>query len=952
MNGARGRSNNFTVDGSDNNDEDVGMRRQGFVSLVPQSAESVREFQVITAGFTADFGRNSGGMVNAVSRSGEQDFHGEAYGLFTPRKLSAHSFVETPFAKSGFDHHQYGAVVGGPIVKQKLFHFLSAERQTVQGDAVRHFVVPALEERGLRIRNGFVPINQLGSFFDQRDIRYSDLAGTGVLSLYPLPNNPAGPFGTNNYSQVRSVDNSGSILSAKTDWYLSKAHSFAARYNFTNDSALIPFTGDAINSSVGNETRTQNLSLFLNSVLPSFGNALRISYGRTRLEFPSDKGSPLVFGSAPSSRVQVAPIDTAYGRFGPFGSTGPIGQLLIAPYSAIGIDVFNFPQGRVDNTFQVGDFVTHLGTHHTRKFGFDIRRTQLNSFSERNSRPLVVFAPGTVSSTCVANPTCPFNTSDGLLRGTDLAALGAPSGFLQTLSTQPAPDTSIALRFTQYDLFVQDDWKARANLTFNVGLRYELQTVPAEAHGRIEKTFDLSADQFGHLRAAGTLDDQRVIDVGNRAFDRALTGLQAFLGGRKRIYEPDHTNFAPRFGFAWDPFGSGTTAVRGGYTLAYDAILGAVTSQSRNVFPAFVPVNLDLNFRFRPDGLEGAVLNNPALFTFGPTRTPLIRPGTLNTYNITGDGFATGLGTLFNQSPPTPGASLGSNGLAFTLPEKEMRRSYAQQYVLSLERQFGQRSMVSISYVGTRGLRLPRFVTPNAGFISSPILLSSPNSPLQVADLPPRLSRLDDARPMSGLGAITVFQNSAHSMFHSMQMAADQRWSKGVQTRWSWTWSHAIDDLSDPFDGRSFFALPQDSTRLDLERASANFDVRHRVTGFIVWDVQNWKVSAVGEFQTGQPYTINTSVDRNYDGNLTDRPPGIGRNSERAAGIATVDLAVSRRIAIADHTSVVFRAETFNIANRTHRGIPVRILESPGFGKSFDTQVDPRSIRFSFKFSF
>lgn len=828
----------------------------------------------------------------------------------------------------------------------------------MQGNALRHFVVPAGDERGLRIRNGFVPMRQLGDFFAQRNIDYSDLAGIGTLSLYPLPNNPAGPFGRNNYSQARRVENSGSIFSVKIDWYLTSANSVAARYNLTDDSALIPFTGDAINSSVGNETRTQNLSIFVNSVERSFGNALRLSYGRTRLEFPPEKGSPLLFGSAASGRAQlpfVAPIDTPYGRFGPFGSTGPIGQLVIAPYSSVGVDVFNFPQGRIDNTFQISDFVTLLGASHTLKFGFDIRRTQLNSFSDRNTRPLIVFSPGNVGSVCLANPTCPFGTSDGLLRGADLAALGAPSGFLQTISTQPAPDTSIALRFTQYDLFLHDNWKMRPNLTLNAGLRYELQTVPTEAHGRIEQTFGPSADQFGRLRSSGTPENQRIIDAGNRAFDRALAGLQSFLGGRTRIYEPDRSNFAPRIGFAWDPFGEGSAAIRGGYTLAYDAILGAVTSQSRNVFPTFVPVNLDLNFR-PPDGsgraLDGVLVNNPAFFKFLPAQTPLIRPGTLNTYNLTGDAFATGLGTLFNQTLPFPGGNLSSNGLAFTLPEKRMKRSYAQQFVLSGERQFGRRSMVSISYVGTRGLRLPRFVTPNAGLIATPILLSSPDNPLVIADLPPRLKRTDDARPMSGLGAITVFQNSASSMFHSLQVSADQRWNKSLELRLSWTWSHAIDDVSDPFDGRGFFALPQDNTRLNLEKASANFDVRHRMTGFFVWDIRSWKLAAVGEFQTGQPYTINTAFDRNSDGNLTDRALDTGRNSARADGISTVDVALSRRMAITDRAAVEFRAETFNVANRTHRGIPVRIIESPGFGRSFDTQVEPRSIRFSFKLSF
>src|SRR5262249_34569250 len=159
----------------------------------------------------------------------------------------------------------------------------------------------------------------------------------------------------------------------------------------------------------------------------------------------------------------------------------------------------------------------------------------------------------TVGSTCRLNPFCDFATDDGVLRGTDLAALGAPSGVLQALSTDPSADTTIGLRFTNYDFFFQDDWDIRTNLTLNLGVRYDLQTVPSETNHRIERTFGLTAAEFGHLTPAGTAENQAIIRAGNLAFDQAVGGLRQFLAGRQQIYDSDRNNFAPRIGFAWDP---------------------------------------------------------------------------------------------------------------------------------------------------------------------------------------------------------------------------------------------------------------------------------------------------------------------------------------------------------------------------------------------------------------
>lgn len=1010
VNGMRGRSNNFTVDGSDNNDEDIGVRRQGFVSLVPQSTESVEEFQIVTAGFPAQFGRSAGSIVNAVSRSGgNRPFHGSVYGFFNQSRLNSKPFFGTPFsdevnsqAQSGGSYtgenssfQQFGGVAGGTIAPERLFYFLSVEGNRRRSDQIGHFVVPTASERGLRTRDGFVPIEQLGEFFASRNIPHSSQVGLGAFSLYPLPNNAAGPFGAHTYSQVKPRRESGIILSQKVNWYVTSVHSLTARYNFTDDEARLPFTGEAIESSLTAETRTQNLSLFLNSSTPTLGSVLRISFGRTAIGFPHQKSSPLLFGSAPGPEFPsqfLSAIETPFGTFGPFGSTGPIGQLTILPYSSVGIDVFNFPQGRVQNTYQISDILTWLGGSHSVKFGFDIRHSQLNSFSDRNNRPLLIFGGGSISSGCMQNPFCPFATDDGLLYGSDAASLGAAAGFLQSLNATESADSSIALGMTHFDLFVQDDWRLADNLTINLGLRYSYQTVPKERHRKIEDSFQLRPGDFPLMDPAAHPNFRELIQAGNDSFLGALQAWNEVLADRSRIYSPDRNNFAPRIGLAWDPFKDGRTAVRAGFGLFYDSNLGSVTSQSRNVFPANVPLNLDSNFR-PPNGL---FVNNPRFFSFAPTGELLIRPDSLNVYNLSGAEFGTGLGILFTQSPPFPGANLSSNGLAFTLPEKDFKNSYAQHFTLSVERQLGEDFLTSFSYIGTRGVGLTRFVTPNGGLISNPVLFFLPSaaSPLIVLDIPPTLPPAEVGRPERRLGAFTVFQNSAASTYHSWQAMVSKRLSRGIQLQSSWTWAHVIDEVSDPFDGRGFFSLPQDHSQLHLERGPANFDMRHRVSTFLMWDLpdwsasrffHDWSISLIGRFQTGQPYTVNTSFDVNRDGNLTDRldtveglsifsgsahpiriapgfvpndfvgsngPGSVGRNTFRADGQALIDLAMRRDVVLSEGVGLDVRLEVFNLFNRTPFGIPNRILESPGFGKAFDTQADPRTIRLAFRVAF
>lgn len=1019
VNGMRGRSNNFTVDGSDNNDEDIGVRRQGFVSLVPQSSESVEEFQIITAGFPAEFGRNSGSMVNAVSRSGKNQVHGDLYGFFSNDSLGSQGYFDQSFRDStnsqpslnggasegrDFSEQLWGGVLGAPIIHDRLFFFGSLEYQRRRGTSLGHFVVPSPSERGLQTRQGFIPIEELGDFYASRGFNYSSFAGEGVYSLYPLPNNPAGPFQEHTYSQVKPDEGEGLVFSIKQDWYLSELNSFSGRYNYTDDDSIIPFTSDSFNSMLATRTRTQNISLFFNTSSPRWANALRFSYGRTALSFPPEKSSPFIFGSElpdelPPSVANVSSfqhtLKTPFGDFGPFGATGPIGQLRIEPYSGIGIDVFNFPQTRVDNTFQYADAVTYNRGRHTFKFGTDIRRSQLNSSLFRNSRPLLSFSNGLLSDICSSNPLCLFNLGSNLVKATDFAALGTPSQFLQTLTTQPESDPSIGLRFTQYDFFVQDDWKLAKNLSLNLGLRYELQTVPREQNQRIENTFEaahagqamLNPDDFESPA------NQAIVRQGNLAFENVLGAYLDFVGDRNQIYRPDHNNLAPRIGLAWDPTGAGRWVIRAGYSISYDANLGAVTSQSRSVFPTFIPINLFPNFVLTSNGPTvplGSLVLNTSFFNFLPTDESLIAPESLDRLGAAMQGPASAIGSLLQQSF----AGLNANGLAFTLPSEELDAPYAQHFLFSLQHQFGRNHALSVEYVGTRGLNLTRLSTPNAGPLVQPLLLSAPSLPILVAALVPGLQTAGGQRPFENLGAFRLITNSAQSSYHSLQLSFQRRLSRGLVFQTQYTWSHTIDQISDPFSGRGFFALPQDTTQFFSERASANFDSRHRVTFLANWQspwhssrlLRNWSFAAIGEMNSGQPYTVNTSLDRNQDGNLTDRLDSVdglllnadsaqgirlasgtspedliadrlqngrvGRNTFLADGLSNIDFAVSRSFSLSEERSLSFRLEAFNLLDQTSFGIPVRILESPGFGRSFDTQSTPRTFRLAVKFSF
>jgi hypothetical protein len=329
------------------------------------------------------------------------------------------------------------------------------------------------------------------------------------------------------------------------------------------------------------------------------------------------------------------------------------------------------------------------------------------------------------------------------------------------------------------------------------------------------------------------------------------------------------------------------------------------------------------------------------------------------------------------------------NGLAFTLPSKNLRTPYAQHYSVSVERELWSNFVLSVGYVGTRGTKLIKFLTPNLGPAAVTFEIPDPSGRISFASQSPR-----GVRPDPRLGAFTIFDSSGNSTYHSLQISLNRRFSNYLQFTTAYTYSHAIDDVSDVFDTTGAFALPQDSFNLKQERGSSSFDIRHRFVTSATYDLSRgsrnaffggWQMSGILTLQTGQPFTVNSSIDVNEDGNLTDRlnsltglnisengrtaisvsgaslvsllaPRGqngvVGRNTFRARGLSNLDLALIKNINLDDKRRLEFRTEIFNVFNRTDFGVPVRILEAPAFGQSVNTTLDRAYLQFALKLWF
>ena len=605
INGNRDRSNNYTLDGTDNNDpwfNNSALNQVGITgapaTLLPLDA--IQEFN-LQSNFAAEYGRNSGSIVNIVTRSGSNAFHASLYEYFLNSYFDARNYFNTKFNQNGtpnpqshFNNNNFGGSVGGPIVKDRTFFFAAYEGQ---------------RERVGSDFNLFVPTPAEVQLAEQEALANSAIIPNGlnpalakILQTYL----PSTPNADNTLPASVSDKNDNNNLIARIDHQINSVHSLTGRYAFGQDSQIFPLGslgGFGSGSRLGafaqrSPTRVQVVSGSLLSVLnANHVNEVRFGYSRFRNSFGSldDTVDPSTLG-----------INLGTGKLGlpEFDFNGSIENL--------GATIFGIARGRISQTYQVLDNFTWTRGRHSAKFGAEYRRALIDFSNDNFARGLFSFNS--------APPPVTIPGADAI--STTLANYFLGNGFAEA----ETGNTARNVRNNGLSFFALDDIRVRPNFTLNLGLRWEYFSPVSETHNLMSNLLD-------------------------------PTGVLVMVGTPQlpRPYTRDLNNFGPRLGFAWSV--RPRTIVRSSYGIYYDYVpLHLAQANFTNsagiganpVGPeAIVPLNFDQNaYNGTTPGAPVFTLPAgppvlPSIFiTDHNLRTPYVQSWSLNVQQELGNSFA------------------------------------------------------------------------------------------------------------------------------------------------------------------------------------------------------------------------------------------------------------------------------------------------------------------------
>jgi len=963
VNGVRANMNNFLLEGADNNDYTINQ------SLPFQLVEALQEFRVQSSTSTPEFGRNAGAQINSVSRSGGNEFHGTLFwfnrndALNADNALSHHrggtldafaqaarvdeilfgaaTFFPDPVLsdpmlsriyqdgrETDLNQNQFGANLGGPVMKDKLFFFFNWESFRADNDR------PIFER---------VP----GTFF--RDPAFifdpSTALANALFNTYPEPNVPASTVTDSFGNPVSDPDFGDVFLNAalfagesanftdtdnylgRMDWRVSGRANMSFKYNAQRirqeQGGSLPRTA----SYGGNGARltgvNQNFSYnYLHQVSDRALNEFRFGWNRFRLNTDT-------LDRSTSSAVLLHNVDIARRGFpvlliGGFEST-------FGPFANLGSRT-PAPTQRANNVWSWADNGTLTWGRHVLKAGVEIRHNRLNATNESLARGLLTFfSVGFVAA--FGEP--------------DLASVARVSpdfggGFDRSFSAN------------SFDWYVQDTWRPRSNVSLTYGIRHEINQAPREARDRLVNNYPGACPQLICLIRSGTSD---LLDT-----DGSSLGSADFRAPRAG-FDTDYNNIGPRVGLAWDPWSNGKSVLRAGY---------AVTFDQQSLQPS-------VNMLFNPPFVQQWASFFP-FFLLGDVFPPGFPTVPVDILDLDGD-------TIFSIWLRQP--------YSITARDPGTRTSYVHQFHLSVQQQVGRSSFFEVAYVGSAGHKLPRL---RLLLECTQDILTDPATTI-------------DCLPggfFGGSGAssdsIVQQENSANSNFHSLQLRWETRNLRGLTLRLHYLWSHSIDSASSANAPLYFFSptsagllanffqinsdqfaalntvsptlslrpglpiittrplVPSDtlnSSQLD-ERASSDFDVRHRFIVSYIYDVprwapgigSGWQLAGITTVQSGQPFTafvdffgiplrptfrqdpeINRSdPDRALDGatvmGLPDSAFGVsaavqglsantGRNAFEGPGLVNFDFSILKNtyLGAGERVNLQFRVEFFNLFN-------------------------------------
>ena len=863
INGQRPSASNFMLDGLENNN---------YLITGPLSAlapEAVQEYRVSMSNFSAEYGRTSGYLANAVTRSGSSEWHGIGYFNLKNDALNANDFQRNRrgLPRSPLKESQGGFHVGGPLRRNALFvsGAFEALRNRGRGEAME-YRVPA---------PGFA-----------ESFTAPDSLARRLLTEFPTPATDPGNGLTSDISVRPPISIDRYLTLGRADWVSpSGAHRLMGRVAVARLSRpdFIWYPYEDFISPLKQPTLSLALS-HVSVVGPALTNELRFGWSRDDLRW--DRARPDIPTLGVGTTLQAA---------------GDVPEDRLRRTLLPGSPAFYGFRNRTRN-WELNDNLLWVRGRHLLKVGGGLLARTIDGelTAGRDGRYLF----DDIFEFSLDRPRCLSFT----VERKDLPCFSVAVS-RQDLPALTLPPYEREYSYNQHYLFLQDTFKVTPRLVLNLGLRYE---------------------KFGAPTNTGAVKDG-IVELGSGSnFPERLAGAAVVFptGGDQQLFSPDNNNLAARFGFSYDLLGDFKTVVRGGYGIFFDRPFDNLWQNVRH--NNFVLANLV----YEPSASEDGYL------------APVSR--VLPTYE----------GTNFSMDFPR-----------LTLLDPKLRSGYAQNYFLGVQRELTRDWTLEVNTLGSLG----------RGLITTDIVNRQFSLPVRP------FGRFNDDLP-----DISYRANQGLSNYHALTAVARYRARRGTLQA-AYTWSHAIDNQSDPLAGDFFdlsftgvagaastssmaaFARQFDS---GADRGNADFDQRHNLVFFSNWDLpelfssstaamvfRDWQFAQVAAFRTGFPYTVPASSRHNFgqgqiinqradiiDPNLTQigkgtpipggvlllseegfavPGPGLlgnsGRNAFRGPGLFSIDVSLSRSVPLSrlgESGRLTFRADIFNLFNHANLNDP------------------------------